>query len=281
MDRIPDAATAPFGAFAPDDTAKRILGTSEFDHPHRPWALRRKLGRVWLRRSGRVFDVVFHNLRLRLHPATNAGDMGIVLNGIHGEEDEFERVAQRVAKYENFIDIGANIGLFSLIAARYLPEGRPIVAFEPSAETAERLRTNLAFNAAERVQVLEAAVAEEPGVLRLYRSPTNIGGTSAVGKPGGTIEIEVRKVVLADALNELGISRIGMLKIDIEGFEDRALLPYLDVMPEDSWPRYILIEVCHGNFWNRDVVAELESKGYRAVYRNRRNVHFALGNEDP
>jgi hypothetical protein len=81
---------------------------------------------------------------------------------------------------------------------------------------------------------------------------------------------------LADALADLGIDRIGMLKIDIEGFEDRALLPYLDKMPKESWPRYILIEVCHGKSWKRDVVAELAAKGYAEVYRNRRNIHFEI-----
>lgn len=276
MESLPDTTAAPFGVYAPDALARFVVGTDNFDRVHRPWALRRKLGKLWLRRSRRIFDLTFLGFKLRLHPATNAGDMGIVLNGIHGEEDEFARVAERIGDYENFIDIGANIGLYSLIAARGLPPGRPILAFEPAPDTALRLRANLAFNAGtERVEVIEAALGDQPGDLTLARGGSNIGGTSAV-KPGGAGEqIHVRCLRLPDVLAARGIARIGMLKIDIEGFEDRALLPVLDVMPPEAWPRYILIEVCHSRYWKRDVVAELKTRGYREVYRNSRNIHFA------
>ena len=271
---LPDLDEAPFGTFSPDTIARLVLGKRDFDHPRRALPLWRKLGKLWLRRSNRIFDVSFLGMRLRLHPATNAGDEGIVLNGIHGEEDEFARVVARVADYENFIDIGANIGLYSLLAARHLPEGRPIVAFEPDPGTAQRLRLNLALNGVSRVAVVEAAVAPERGEMSLYQAPHSVGLTSANRRFDDWVEERVPTVPLAEALAERGIDRIGMLKIDIEGFEDRALMPYLESMPPESWPRYILIEVCHGRYWQRDVVAELRSRGYRPVFDNVRNMHF-------
>lgn len=271
---LPGLDEAPFGTFSPDTVARLVLGKRNFDRPRRTLPLWRKLGKSWLRRSNRVFDVTFQGLRLRLHPATNAGDEGIVLNGIHGEEDEFARVVERVGAYENFIDIGANIGLYSLLAARHLPEGRPIIAFEPDPGTAGRLRINLALNGVTRVEVVEAAVSPERGEMSLYQAPNSIGLTSANKRFDDWVEERVPMVPLAEALAERGIQRIGMLKIDIEGFEDRALLPYLDTMPPDAWPRYILIEVCHQKYWRRDVVAELRAKGYRAVFDNVRNIHF-------
>lgn len=277
MAAVPDAAEAPFGVYAPDGLARFILGKRNFDRPRRAWPLRRKIGKAWLHRTGRIFDIAFQGFRLRLHPASNAGDEGIVLNGIHGEEDEFARVAARVAEFENFIDIGANIGLYSLIAARALPAGRPVVAFEPDPQTARRLRSHLAFNGVDRVTVVEAAVSPETGELSIYQPAHNIGCTSANKRFDDWVELKVPTLPLADALAAQGISRIGMLKIDIEGFEDQALLPYLDTMPAESWPRYILIEVCHHKYWKRDAVAELLSRGYREVFRNTRNRHFERG----
>lgn len=277
MAALPDAADAPFGAFAPDALACLVLGKRRFDRPRRAWPLRRKIGKAWLQRSGRVFDIGFQGFRLRLHPASNAGDEGIVLNGIHGEEDEFARVAARAAEFENFIDIGANIGLYSLIAARALPAGRPVVAFEPDPQTARRLRTNLAFNDAGRVTVIEAAVSPETGEMSIYQPAHNIGCTSANKRFDHWVELKVPTLRLSDALAAEGITRIGMLKIDIEGFEDQALMPYLDTMPAESWPRYILIEVCHHKYWKRDVVADLRARGYREVFRNTRNMHFEFG----
>ena len=274
MQTIPDAADAGFGTFAPDWWACFVLGKRSFDRPRRAWPLWRKISRAWLHRTGRIFDIGFMGFRLRLHPATNAGDEGIVLSGIHGEEDEFERVAERVAGYENFIDIGANIGLYSLIAARNMPNDCPIIAFEPDPKMARRLKSHLAFNDAGKVKVIEAAVSPENGELAIFQPAGNAGCTSANKRFDDWLELKVPCVTLADALSGLGIHRIGMLKIDIEGFEDQALLPYLDTMPADSWPRYILIEVCHNRFWKRDTVAELVARGYREVYRNTRNQHF-------
>jgi FkbM family methyltransferase len=271
---LPDLEEAPFGTYSPDATARLVLGKRDFDRPRRAWPLWRKLGRAWLHRSRRIFDVTFQGFRLRLHPATNAGDEGIILNGIHGEEDEFARVVERVAAYENFIDIGANIGLYSLLAARNLPEGRPIIAFEPDPGTAQRLRTNLALNGVSRVEIVQAAVSPERGEMSIYQAPHSIGLTSANKRFDDWTEQKVPTIPLAEALAERGIERIGMLKIDIEGFEDRALLPYLDKMPPEAWPRYILIEVCHNKYWQRDVVAELRGKGYREVFSNIRNLHF-------
>ncbi|MEF3048156.1 FkbM family methyltransferase [Pseudotabrizicola sp. L79] len=277
MRSSPDISAAPFGAFAPDGWAYLVMATFSFDRPHRTWPLHRKLAKRWLRASEKAYDVCFRGLRLRLLPSSNAGDEGIVLNGIHGEEDEFDRVIERVAEYDNFIDIGANIGLYSMLAGRILPPDRPIIAFEPAPDTFERLKTHLAFNGmSDRVTVINAAVAEAPGELALFRPPHNQGGTSATKRFDHWQEIKVSKVTLADALNDLGIDHIGMLKIDIEGFEDSALLPYFDVMPPKAWPRYILTEVCHRRFWKRDLVAELRAFGYREVYSNQRNIHFAL-----
>jgi FkbM family methyltransferase len=271
---LPDTEEAPFGTFAPDGVAHFVLGKRDFNRPRRAWPLWRKLGKSWLHKSQRVFDLTYRGFRLRLHPATNAGDEGIVLNGIHGEEDEFQRVEARVAEFENFIDIGANIGLYSLLAARNLPEGRPIVAFEPDAGTVRRLRINLALNGVTRVDVVEAAVSPARGEMSVFQAAHSIGLTSAYQRYESWTEQKVPTLPLAEALAERGIARIGMLKIDIEGFEDQALLPYLDVMPPESWPRYILIEVCHNRNWKRDAVAELRSKGYRDVFRNTRNIHF-------
>lgn len=271
---LPSLEEAPFGTFSPDTTARLVLGKRDFNRPRRAWPLWRKLGKSWLRRSERVFDVTFQGLRLRLHPASNAGDEGIVLNGIHGEEDEFRRVVERVGAYENFIDIGANIGLYSLLAARSLPEGRPIIAFEPDPGTARRLAINLALNGVTRVEVIEAAVSPSRGEMSIYQAPHSIGLTSANKRFDDWVEQKVPMVPLAEALAERGIHRIGMLKIDIEGFEDQALLPYLDTTPPEAWPRYILIEVCHNKYWKRDVVRELRAKGYREVFSNVRNLHF-------
>ncbi|HMS94487.1 MAG TPA: hypothetical protein PKA03_04600 [Tabrizicola sp.] len=108
--------------------SRLVPGKRSFDRPRRAWPRWRTFGKRWLHRSSRTFDVTFHGFKLRLHPAGNAGDAGFVLNGIHGEEDEFARVAARVAEFETFADNGADVGRYCLIPERHLPEGRSVVA---------------------------------------------------------------------------------------------------------------------------------------------------------
>lgn len=264
---IPSYEEYPFGFFVPDRAAQLILGVSDFDVPHKVWPLRRKLGKYWLRRSPRVFDITYQGFKLRLHPASNVADEGIVLNGVHGEEDEFSIVRNLVSQYENFIDIGANIGLYSLIAAHVLPVGRPIVSFEPDPKVVGRLKNHLHFNGFhDRVTIVNSAVGETDGELKIYRPPFNMGGISAHKRFDHWIESSATMMTLFSALNKLKINRIGMLKIDIEGFEDRALLPFFKEASRDCWPRYILIEVCHGRLWKSDAVKILLSIGYRQVF---------------
>jgi hypothetical protein len=52
------------------------------------------------------------------------------------------------------------------------------------------------------------------------------------------------------------------LKIDIEGYEDRALLPYLDTVASDFWPKAIVIEKIHGDRWREDVLSIMLERGY-------------------
>jgi hypothetical protein len=63
------------------------------------------------------------------------------------------------------------------------------------------------------------------------------------------------------------VSRIDSLKIDIEGYEDRALLPYFQSTPVEYWPAAIVIEHAHPESWNKDCLSELARLGYKVVRR--------------
>lgn len=116
------------------------------------------------------------------------------------------------------LDIGAQIGSFSLLAASH---GARVIAFEPCPMNLERLRKNVARNNfADRIEVRPMAVSS-PGTtqLRLYQSYTNLGGHSSYGwlGPGVDVACTSLDVILAD------LPGVRVIKVDAEGAEAAIL----------------------------------------------------------
>jgi FkbM family methyltransferase len=121
------------------------------------------------------------------------------------------------------VDIGANLGIFSIWASRYLaPSGR-IIALEPHPGAYRVLQRNLS-----RVhcaaQSLNVACGATEQTLPLYFSPGRLTVATLEGSAGQGLErIDVPVRRLDDVLSELVAERIGLLKIDVEGWEPQVL----------------------------------------------------------
>ena len=121
------------------------------------------------------------------------------------------------------LDGGANIGLFTVLAATCVgPEGR-VVACEPAPATMALLRENVERNALSQVALCEAALADAPGrlVLRVF-DPGSGFSSFAPADAAGAGEVEVDVTTLDDVAGEL-LDRVTLVKLDVEGAELRAL----------------------------------------------------------
>jgi hypothetical protein len=67
------------------------------------------------------------------------------------------------------------------------------------------------------------------------------------------------------------------VKIDIEGFEERALLPFIATPPRTLWPKRIYMETDWAARWERDCIAGLLAAGYVEAWRSRGDVLLAMG----
>jgi FkbM family methyltransferase len=125
-----------------------------------------------------------------------------------------------------FLDIGANIGYYTLLtASRVGPEGR-VVALEPNPDNCELLLGSIKENGFTNIHVYPYAAAEKKQVLGVYPDMTN--STSLVvdeeheqghsGPPAHVVEAVALDELLVD------LSRIDVVKMDIDGGEPRALL---------------------------------------------------------
>jgi FkbM family methyltransferase len=146
-----------------------------------------------------------------------------------------------------FIDVGANAGLFSLLASpRVGPAGR-VVAFEPNRDVYVVLNLNLAANRCRNVVTLNAAIAERPGVATM-RAPAPAHSGLAHLCPPDEASSAATFPVLAFGPPQLAVlaefcrGRRTILKVDVEGAEGvvlRTLLPALAGCP----PERAIVEI--------------------------------------
>lgn len=138
------------------------------------------------------------------------------------ETDLLEFVDRTVKPGDVFVDVGANIGIYSVHASVAAgPDGK-VISFEAHPLTAQVFRENVVLNAATNITLINAAVGAESGTLEMLYGRGDSGSTHvAVNADRSTVSVPV--VTLDDNLAEMGISRVDYLKIDVEGFEPFVL----------------------------------------------------------
>ena len=121
-------------------------------------------------------------------------------------------------------DIGANIGLYSIQASRSLGKHGKVFSFEPNPEACSNLNRNIKSNSLGNVEVFPLALGAEAGRAGMDVSVrTGLGTISDdPGKGCGGVNssmITVEMSTLDDMIGKLGLSRIDLIKMDVEGFE--------------------------------------------------------------
>jgi len=111
-------------------------------------------------------------------------------------------------------DIGANVGLFTLAAARAAGPGGRIVAFEPFPDNVAALKRHLRLNAITNVQVVEAAVGREAGRARMAA-----GDSLSEARVAADGAVDVPVVALDGWVDAGGAHPPSVVKIDVEGAE--------------------------------------------------------------
>jgi FkbM family methyltransferase len=122
------------------------------------------------------------------------------------------------------LDLGANIGYFSLLAASLVGAEGFVQSWEPAAANVRALCASRAINAFDNIEVVQAAAAEKNGLLQYFRNSLN-------GSVAATEDTDPNNMFQADTVMGLRIddfvspnAHIGFVKIDVEGYEFKALV---------------------------------------------------------
>ena len=145
-------------------------------------------------------------------------------------------VEQLINSESTVIDVGANIGWYTMLAASM---ARTVVALEPEPENFGLLSRSVVLNDFHNVVLRQQAVSDQDGEVALYLSGTNKGGHSIVWKESNSIR--VASVTLDSLIKELGLQTIDFLKIDAESAEPRILRGFRRSL-EAGFAKFIILE---------------------------------------
>jgi FkbM family methyltransferase len=263
------ASPAPFGALAPNAAQAAVIALTQRSGLKRG-AFRPMMSRlVNLLRAGPV-DVHYQGAAFRLHHQMSATERGALFNSDYNR-DELDFLRANVPVGGTFVDLGANVGTYALVLACHVGKNGKVIAVEPHPVIHARLAFNRQASSADQVKLVAAAVGPADGELMIETDGDNFGASHVVSGAPSADAIKVPSLRLMRILIEAGIASVDALKIDIEGFEDRALIPFFSEAPTALWPRVVVIEHLSRDEWQQDCIADMVARGYREAGRTRSN----------
>jgi FkbM family methyltransferase len=141
------------------------------------------------------------------------------------------------------LDVGANLGTYSLEASKATgPKGK-VYAFEPIAENLRFLRHNLSANNASNVTVIPVAIGDKTGKSKIYLDENNVGTHSMGGKSSNSVQVQTDTIDNFVKKNHL--RKINFIKMDIEGFEAQALNGARKTLSDGGIPMLIEFSANH------------------------------------
>jgi FkbM family methyltransferase len=173
---------------------------------------------------------------------------------------------QRVRPGMRVLDIGANVGLYSLLLSRLVGKGGSVIAIEPDPDLFAALESSCRTNAADNIELHKVAAAAESGRLSLYRSLLN-AGDNRIGshdRADTTRRVEARAATVDELV---GGRPVDFIKMDVQGWEGQVLKGMRAVMESNPaieilfefWPFGLREAGCDP----QDLLSEFERFGLR------------------
>ena len=164
------------------------------------------------------------------------------------DHEEIDFIISALNSEDIFVDIGANLGFYSLMIAHRKPDVT-VIAFEPDPYNFTKFEKNIALNNSSNIRLINKGISNTNDPLKLMINTSgNRGGNSVIlsqtqwtGLPH-EVSIDIECQTLLNAMAEFKIQNIGALKIDIEGYEYTVLRQFLLDAPRSLYPRTIVIE---------------------------------------
>ena len=192
---------------------------------------------------------------------------GDMYYGIGFEQSELSFVKHFVGDGDLFFDVGANVGVYTLMASRLVGDSGQVHAFEPFVDAYGFLQRNVDLNLVKNVTLNPVAVGEKVGEENLFVNAQS--ALTGLGRTKRGVFLDVQKVpvwTLDHYVKRSGIRSIDFLKIDVEGFEGHVLRGAIELL-SNSPNLIVMSELAKKNFEPlgfsvKDVIDWMRSIGF-------------------
>ncbi len=206
-------------------------------------------------------------LRSRIHPPTESYIVDIKLEpdirlkanicqqycgdiyyGVGFENTELSFAQKIVGVGDIFFDVGANIGVYTVLASKLVGGSGQVHSFEPLAEVNKLLRANVEKNDCNNVFVNLTAVGDKEGTTKIFVNEQNALSSLGDTRRGKFLKSQDVEIVTLDSYaRSANVTKIDFLKIDVEGFEGHVLRGAENLLQRSS-DVLILCELAKKNF---------------------------------
>jgi FkbM family methyltransferase len=172
--------------------------------------------------------------RMRLRPSQDAHERQLFFSGTY-EPGTLALLDAVLRPGDVMVDVGANLGIMTLHAAKCVgPSGR-VIALEPHPVYFNRLREHIEMNAISNIEPFNIAAGTFQETRAIFDVPSNIGRSSLISPDcdhviGGAVKVQS----LDDHLAATGVAEVRFLKIDVEGFEAEVVAGALKTIRRTS-----------------------------------------------
>jgi FkbM family methyltransferase len=190
--------------------------------------------------------------------------------GVH-EPEVLERIASDLKEGMTFLDIGPNVGYYTLLAAKCVGTSGKVVALEPDPGVLAVLQRNIEINGVGNVQVVHGAASESCGRAKLGRARSSSYSTGLYCADA-VDWIDVPRYSLDALINELGIGAVDLIKLDVEGAELEAIEGMSQILKVNR-PRVIMeLHDRPDGTETQAVVQKLKRAGYTVRHISRNHI---------
>ncbi len=233
-----------------------------------------------------VWATVDPNLKMQLDPADLV--TSFILRSGTWEPGTLKLLEGNMPVGGTLIDVGAHVGWYSLNAVHVLGKSGHVIAVEPNPATLSKLEANISANGmGDVITVAPVACSDAEGTLQFFAAPRANTGESSLSRSNASQEgaaaqpIQVRARPLDDIVAEARLSRVDVIKIDVEGAELLVLRGASKTL--DRFHPVVVVELVDHQLQSmgtseKELRAFMASKGYVAKHSLEANTEFVPAN---
>ena len=178
-------------------------------------------------------------------------------------------IQKRLKPGDTFVDIGANVGFYALVASKSVDKTGKVFAFEPAPATMTALRTNIGLNRSTNIQAIELALSDRTGDTTLFLDAAHNSGATSMRQSQNASQ---GVTVMLDSYDNYALAHSlpppALVKIDVEGAECLVLKGMCELLAQPNKPPMIIevseLSLTQMGGSKEELFAIMSKAGYRA-----------------